>query len=149
MALTSAERQRRFRAKGDADPQKREAYLNRGLDRYRNECKTGEKKPIAELPEREKISVRKRWRQQKRKDRARNKDAQKILKNVQTPPSSEDEQHSHQKSRALKKRRRDEAKVYRDKRKLEFDIKHLKKKVDMYKKRLHRQTEQSNVDTPM
>jgi hypothetical protein len=48
MALSNAERQRRFRAKRDANNEKRQEYLKKGRDRYRNECERGKRKPIAQ-----------------------------------------------------------------------------------------------------
>ena len=46
MAMSNSERQRRFRARRDADTEKRKKYLQKGQERYKTECKSGKTKPI-------------------------------------------------------------------------------------------------------
>ncbi|KAH3785725.1 hypothetical protein DPMN_163818 [Dreissena polymorpha] len=148
MALSNAERQRRFRAKRDAVPAEREKYLMKGRERYKQECNSGKRKPVEQLAEREKRPIRKRWRIQKRKDRARERETRNIFDNIQTPVSSSDERQSIRNKSSIKRKRREEAKVYRDKRKLEPEVSNLQKKVAMFKKRLYRKTEECSKLTP-
>ena len=148
MALSNAERQRRVRANRDAIPDEREKYLMKGRERYKHECNSGKRKPVEQLAEKENRSIRDRWPIQKRKDRARERETRNIFDNIQTPPSSSDERQSIRNKSSIKRKRREEAKVYRDKRKLEPEVSNLQKKVAMFKKRLYRKTEECSKLTP-
>ena len=58
------------------------------------------------------MSIRKRWRKQKRKDRSREKQRHELIQNIETPPSTSDEIPSiRQKQQQIKRRKRNEAKV--------------------------------------
>ncbi|XP_023277359.1 uncharacterized protein LOC111666286 [Seriola lalandi dorsalis] len=61
--LSAAEKQRRYRARRDADPWKREKYLETQRDRYRKDLESGRKKPIDGLSERKKHKCRRKWRE--------------------------------------------------------------------------------------
>ncbi|XP_053401360.1 uncharacterized protein LOC128557639 [Mercenaria mercenaria] len=153
MGMSNAERQRRFRERRDADPERRQIYLQKGRERYRNDCKSGKVKPVEQLSDRDKRAIRKRWRTQKRKDRLRQKKNMETLKTLNTPPSTPEHENpsSRQKKQHKKKSRREEAKLYREKKKMELEIEKLKKKVEMYKKRLARkqsEDEKKQQDTP-
>lgn len=61
--LSAAEKQRRYRARRDADPERRERYLEKGRERYREDLKSGRKKRISNLSERGKRRQHKKWRE--------------------------------------------------------------------------------------
>ncbi|XP_063067291.1 cilia- and flagella-associated protein 251-like [Engraulis encrasicolus] len=88
MAKTAAERQREYRARRDADPEKRESYLRRERQRWRRDVEEGKKKGIKELSERGQRTRRKMWRQAKRRQKNRDQ-----LALGPTPPVSETESH--------------------------------------------------------
>ena len=150
MGLSNAERQRRFRQRRNADPQKRERYLKSGKERYKDDCKRGKIKPVSQMTDREKRAARKKWRNQKRKDRVRMKLATETLNKMYTPPLSPESPPKRQEKRHRKKKRREEAKSYRERRKMQGEIETLKRKLNMYKKRLTRMksTNEKMPDTP-
>lgn len=96
-AKTAAERQREYRARRDADPEKREKYLRHERQRWRRDVEAGKKKGIKELSERGQRTRRKMWRQAKRRQKNREQ-----LALGPTPPVPETENHvpmSHQATR--------------------------------------------------
>jgi len=66
MALSAGEKQRRYRQRRDADPQKRAAYLQKEKIKYAKDKEQGKIKVVANMTEREKRKVRKEWRTYKR-----------------------------------------------------------------------------------
>ncbi|WAR15491.1 hypothetical protein MAR_005596, partial [Mya arenaria] len=84
MALSNSERQRPFRAQRNVDPDKRKKYLQKGQDRYQRDCNSEKIKPIKELSEREKRTIRKKWKSQKRTDRSREKETKRTAKEETT-----------------------------------------------------------------
>lgn len=84
MKLSAAEKQARYRARRDADPVKREAYLQKGRKKWREISEKGKVKTIKDLTEREKRSQRKFWRNSQEQSRRRKK----LLKSLNTPPQS-------------------------------------------------------------
>ena len=66
MALSAAEKQRRYRQRIKNNPVKYQQYLKKDLDRYHRR-----KVPISELSEREKRAQRKRWKKSQRDYRSR------------------------------------------------------------------------------
>lgn len=85
--LSAAEKQRRYRARRDADPAKREAYLAKGRQKWREKREQGAYyKSISEQSEREKRAKRKAWRRAQEQSRCRKKQASAIV----TPPLSPD-----------------------------------------------------------
>ena len=68
-AMSTAERQRKFREKIRADPKKREKYLKKKRERYDRRKKSGEIPSISDLSDSEKICQRRKWRETKRKCR--------------------------------------------------------------------------------
>lgn len=69
--LSAAEKQRRYRVRRDADPERRQQYLNKEKEKWRKDREEGRKKKVSELSEREKRAQRKKWRERKRKFRER------------------------------------------------------------------------------
>lgn len=85
MAPTStAESQRQFRARRDADPEKRAQYLEREKQRWRRNVEAGKKKTISDLSERAQRQRRKKWRAAY----TRSKERREALRNISTPPQS-------------------------------------------------------------
>lgn len=73
--LTAAERQRLYRARRDADPEKRAKYLQGCKDRWRRDRDQGKRKGINEVSEIERRIRRKRWRY----SQARRREAKKAV----------------------------------------------------------------------
>ncbi len=70
--LSAADRQRRCRARRDADTERKQKYLESERQRWRRDVEQGKKKKISDLSERGKRQLRKKWRKQnkKRKEKA-------------------------------------------------------------------------------
>lgn len=83
--LSTAEKQRRYRERRDADPEKRAKYLNKEKERWRRDREEGRKRKVSDLSEREKRAQRKTWREKKRKQR---ESARARTTCQLTPPSS-------------------------------------------------------------
>lgn len=60
MGMSNAERQRKFREKRDKDPDRRQTYLEKEKKRYEKDKKSGKKKSVKDMTEREKRSARKK-----------------------------------------------------------------------------------------
>ncbi|KAG7509526.1 hypothetical protein JOB18_046864 [Solea senegalensis] len=58
--LSAAEKQRCYRARRDADPEKRAQYLNKEKERWRSDREEGRKRKASDLSEREKRAQRKK-----------------------------------------------------------------------------------------
>lgn len=53
MALSPAEKQQCYRARHNADPERRQQYLNKKKERWRKDREEGQKKKVTDLSERE------------------------------------------------------------------------------------------------
>ncbi|KAL4005767.1 hypothetical protein ACER0C_005480 [Sarotherodon galilaeus] len=84
---TAAERQRKYRERLKADPERRERYLQSERERWRKNVEAGKKKTINELSKREQRKKRKMWRAAYH----RSKERKEVLKNLSTPPQSPDQ----------------------------------------------------------
>ncbi|XP_050956961.1 uncharacterized protein LOC127157745 isoform X2 [Labeo rohita] len=84
---TAAERQRKYRERLKADPERRERYLQSERERWRKNVEAGKKKAINELSKREQCKKRKMWRAAYH----RSKERKEVLKNLSTPPQSPDQ----------------------------------------------------------
>ncbi|XP_016431171.1 protein FAM118B-like [Sinocyclocheilus rhinocerous] len=86
--MSAAEKQRRYRARRDADPSRRAQYLEKQREAWYRLIRHGKVKPVAELSESEKQSKRDQWRkaQQRRRQRKR------MLDMISTKDSNEFEQ---------------------------------------------------------
>ncbi|KAL2095619.1 hypothetical protein ACEWY4_007767 [Coilia grayii] len=144
MAKTAAERQREYRARRDADPEKRESYLRRERQRWRRDVEAGKKKLINELSERGQRSRRKMWRQAKRRQKKREKKREQCVLEA-TIPGPEAATHvlmSHEATRqsvqGKKKTRKTRDKMKKKIAELEKLLKQEKQLKEKYKKRLQR-----------
>lgn len=66
MPLTAAEKQRRYRLKRDEDQTRREEYLRKGRERWKQYREDGTIKYASQMTEREQRQNRNSWRKQKR-----------------------------------------------------------------------------------
>ena len=136
MALSAAEKQRRYRQRIKNNPVKYQQYLKKDLDRYHRR-----KVPISELSEREKRAQRKRWKKSQRDYRSRKAN---FLASQNTPPTSPEystnpaPSTSRQLQRGRKKVRRDKAKCYKKLSALETKLQNQIRITNKYKKRLYR-----------
>ena len=88
--LSNAEKQRRYRLKRDADPEKRASYLAHKKQKYQSDLSLGKRKSVAKLTDRQKRQQRKKWK--------KNQAACRLSKRDQlTPPDSPDEPHPNPK----------------------------------------------------
>lgn len=84
MALSAAEKQRRYRERRDADLERRQKYLDLKKAKYRQDLAIGKRKKIAQMSKRQKRTMGRRWRQQKQDLKERKQ----MLENLVTPPVS-------------------------------------------------------------
>lgn len=116
MALTNAEKQRRYRERRDMDPSRREEHLKKRNEKYKNDVQVGKLKKISDMTPREQRKQRKEWRKIKQNQRRKKKKREvKAL----TPPSSpvDISQREHH-STCTTRKKRAIAKCYRDNAKL-------------------------------
>ncbi|KAK0133284.1 hypothetical protein N1851_031198 [Merluccius polli] len=98
--VSAAEKQRRYRARRDADPARRAAYLEKQRQAWHRLRAQGKVKTVAVMSEREKRSKRAYWRKAQQEKRER----QRRLDNLSTPPDSPDSQRTTDKLRKRLKR---------------------------------------------
>ena len=84
MALSAAEKQRRYHERRDADLERRQKYLDLEKAKYRQDLAIGKRKKIAQMSKRQKRTMGRRWRQQKQDLKERKQ----MLENLVTPPVS-------------------------------------------------------------
>ncbi|KAK3085700.1 hypothetical protein FSP39_007459 [Pinctada imbricata] len=163
MPLTPAERAKKYRDSIKSDPEKHRKYLEKERTRYKKRKANGEYN-TKNKSEREKRSLRKHWRNTKRKQREQKKNIQQgidfMLNNspVTSPERNEVEHNvagSSQAQRGRKKVRKDRARAYRTIKKLEKDLTVKNKSVQKYKQRWLRlklkskQKEKKNEETSL
>ena len=128
--MSNAERQRKFRANRDADPFQRHKYLEseRARSKKRN-------KNVKDMSQRDQRLVRRRWRQRQRRKRDKDKEP-----SLLTPPGSPDSQPapSRQKTSSTKKKISIVKKCKYDNKQLRNKLNQVKRKCNMYRKRLER-----------
>ena len=151
MALTPAERARRYREKKKADAVGREEFLRKEAKRQRDRYTS-----VADIAsERSKRSLRKRWRTNQKFSRTNRNTITEAVNAVGTPPQSPPYAQQHveptpARGRGRKRVRKDRAKAYRDMAKLKVTLVSQKRLVEKYKKRYHRlvTTTQETRNTP-
>ena len=155
MALTSAERSRRWRERQKQDPEKHQKYPQKEKQRYQERKKVGKLKNVEDLSEREKRAVRKQWRKNQQNKRKKDKETKNLLSS-NTPPNSPCQDLAHEEapldgrtSRGRKKIRKDRSKAYREINKLRVKLAQKEKDVARYKKRFYRErVKNKNLDSP-
>lgn len=145
MGLTSAEKQRRYRERINADPEKREEYLWKMRERAQNRRIKNIDKPIGDLSERAKRRrKRKEWRDRKRISRANSIKKRRNLEAILdvTPPSSPRLQVANAEHRNIirgrQKVRKDRTASYRRIKQLEKELASATTKINKYKRRVAR-----------
>ena len=90
MALSAAEKQRLYRARRDADPERRARHIQKEKKRWEARKLTGDPhaKSIGDMTERQKRHVRRYWKIERARNRKEMKERKKHLDNMATPPSS-------------------------------------------------------------
>ena len=86
MAKTGAERQREYRERRNADPERREKYLRSERMRWTKDVLAGKKKGRGDLNKRGQKMRRKGWR----KAKERQKQREMAVNTIATPPQSPD-----------------------------------------------------------
>ena len=84
MALTKAEKQRRYRQRRDADPERRASYLATKRAKYAADKSAGFRKSVSELSDWAQRTARKEWKNAQRRCRERKRTAELLV----TPPNS-------------------------------------------------------------
>lgn len=69
MPLSAAEKQRRYRARRDADPVKRAEYLEKERQAWHNKKAKGKIKMIGDLSSRSQRKLRRQWREAQKRHR--------------------------------------------------------------------------------
>ena len=87
MAVTAAEKQRCYREKRDADPEKRAMFLKQQRERYERDKQRGLKKGVKDMSPREHGAAKKVWRNQNRATREKQKELENVETPRRTPPS--------------------------------------------------------------
>lgn len=118
MALTNAERQRKYREKRDNDAARRAEYLRKKQEKYLQDLASGKRQLVSDLTYRSQRYQRKQWREQQKRHREKIKNAPVIL----SPPHTPEPGPSHQQISSSKRRERSRAKCYRDNEKLKKEL---------------------------
>ena len=79
MGMSNAERQRKFRLLRDADPERRQEFLKKCKEKYQEDKRTGKKKLVKDMTEREKRAARKQWRIRQYKSKQKTKESKEAL----------------------------------------------------------------------
>ena len=135
--LTAAEKQRRYREKRDADPVKRDLYLQKEKKKYKEDLKTGKRKRVADMTPRERRGAKKVWRDYKRAKTAEKKAKNK--ENESTPEKS----HmtvSRQKMQAINQSESERKNLKKENKKLKEEIKRLKNKNKTFQRKAKKLT---------
>ena len=133
MALTNAEKQRRYREKRDKDPTRRAEYLNKKKQKYIEDVAVGKRLLIESMSERSQRQQRKAWREDQKRSRRRKKE--KNIPIIPTPPISPSDSDPQQRRPVNRRRERSKAKCYRDNQKLQEQLRNERKKKNMHMKR--------------
>ena len=134
-----------YRKRRDADPTRRELYLNKEHEKYKQDLLRGKRKLISDMTEREARKTRRQWK--KRQRRCRLLGAQAAAKTPPASPTQDAEPSSHQsrqKVRGRKQLRREKTAAYRRIKILEAELVKCRKKAEAYKKRYQRCKNKSN-----
>lgn len=82
--MSAAEKQRLYRARRNADPERRAAYLQKHRETWHEKKVQGKVKTVKDLSEREKRRKRAYWRKAQRQSRVRKE----VMESQVTPPES-------------------------------------------------------------
>lgn len=146
MALTNAEKQRRYRERRDMDPSRREEHLKKRNEKYKNDVQVGRLKKISDMTPREQRKQRKEWRKIKQNQR-RKKKKQEVK--ALTPPSSPVD-ISQREHHSTTRKKRAIAKCYRDNAKLREELQKQKRTITKLRMKATRQEQnrKGGTNTP-
>ncbi|KAJ2949525.1 hypothetical protein O0L34_g15446 [Tuta absoluta] len=154
MALTAAERQKRYKEKIKQNSEKYEEYKKKKRENYHNK-----KRLVSDLSAKEKYNARLIWRLRKKQLRQKKENLNRVLDitppsspSIQLPPSDNEnddlirrdtpsptpQKESKKTSKGRKKIKRNRSKIYRENIKLQEENEKLKKQCEKYRKRCHR-----------
>jgi len=140
-----AEIQREYRHRRNADPHRRELYLQHEQMKYRKDVSNGKRKLVSAMSEREVRRQRREWKNRQRRSRV---DRQRHLQ--YTPPPEEHGSHnSRQKEQGRKCMRRERKAAYRRIAELETELAAAKRNADKYKKRYLRSQKKTVSHHPL
>ena len=88
MSLSAAEKQILYRQRRNADPIKREAYLQKQKDTWVKRKQLGHVKSISEMKDRAQRKLRKTWRMERSRNRKKHAFKSAQLRAIETPPAS-------------------------------------------------------------
>ncbi|CAL8253989.1 unnamed protein product [Arctogadus glacialis] len=112
--LSAADKQRLYRARRNADPEKRAAYLQKHRETWQENKQRGKVTAVKDLSEREKRRKQAYWRKAQRQTRERKK----VIESQFTPPQSPEvnpqPRMSRQRSAGRTKVKRRESNLYRE-----------------------------------
>ena len=159
MALSNAEKQRRYRQKRDQDPARRQEYLRKSKEKYETDKAVGKVATSKNIKsERQRRLVRKQWRIKSRQYRLKQKQKQlniqdEIKHNMENDSYqrrsndevSEPSTVSHQLKSARKRQQKKRNEINRKMMLLQNSLKQAKKKAEMYRKRWVRAKSNSNT----
>ena len=139
MPLSAAEKQRRYRQKRDANPERRAEYLQKEKESWETKKLTGKVKMAGEMNDREKRKIRRYWRV----NRAKNRKKQKDLATTLTPPCSPGPGISPppstcQSQGGKQRRRKNRNKILKKLNDIKLQLNHQKRETAKYKKRWQR-----------
>ncbi|XP_028254033.1 uncharacterized protein LOC114441699 isoform X2 [Parambassis ranga] len=142
--LTAAEKQRRYRARRDADPGRRQKYLQKEHDKYRSDIESGKKKRIYNVSEREKRRRRRKWRETYHRLKARKEAQELIITPPDTPqvspvdPADPQPRISRQQNEGRRRSRKKIKKLKEQIQELQMLLKKQVRKTEKYKKQTQR-----------
>ncbi|XP_070408481.1 uncharacterized protein [Nothobranchius furzeri] len=143
---SAAEKQRLYRARRDADPERRERYLEREKRKYREDLESGKKKTIDQLSEREKCRRRKKWRETYHTIKDRKKVQQYLVTPPDTPQLSPEQaidpqpRTSRQCDQGRRRRRKTLKNLEKQIHQLQGLLRKQTQKTEKYKKKVQRMT---------
>ena len=159
MALSAAEKQRRYRERRDKDPVRRNEYLQKQRQKYRDDLAVGKKKHVADMSERELRKTRRKWRKKKTEYRKRKRDEKPLEDLLPTPdvspntsPTRNPLNTSNRGKNIERKRNRERAKCYRDNDKLRKEIENQNRLINNLRRQINRNnskmSKKEKADTP-
>lgn len=150
MALSAAEKQRRYRQRRDADSETRKQYLQKEKEKYEKDKALGKKKLVKDLSKRQHRALKKQWREYKRVQKMKRNEVQTMIN--MTPPHSPEEipgpstSKSRQKNQGTVIRNRNRAKLHKKITMLENLFSKERKRAEMFRERLIRSKAHNSKD---
>ena len=152
MPLSAAEKQKRYRERRNNDPERRAKHRQLQQENYQREEELGIRKPVSDLSKRDKRMKRRYWKEKQRLSRQKRTSEtvavsmtppKTPVNNVQPEPGS-----SRQRKQANRKKRRENAKLLRERKLLLIKLREAERKADMYRQRWKRLKKYKGPETP-